>query len=113
MRAPAGSEYVIGDHAVSMYDPLVGAAGESTGNGFASSPLAETVPPVVRLGRTGDLRLVSGACRGGKGVRAEKAMDRALTPEEREQFTEHLRPLVEEGKGVWRMAHADLRAVKP
>jgi len=42
-----------------------------------------------------------------------EAMDRALTPEERERFTEHLRPLVEEGKGVWRMAHAYLRAVKP
>lgn len=48
MRAPAGSEYVIGDHAVSMYDPLVGAPGESTGNGFASSPLAETVLPFDR-----------------------------------------------------------------
>jgi arsenite methyltransferase len=42
-----------------------------------------------------------------------EAMDRALTPEERERFTEHLRPLVEEGRGVWRMAHAYLRAVKP
>ena len=42
-----------------------------------------------------------------------EAMDRALTPEERERFTEHLRPLVEEGKGVWRMAQAYLRAVKP
>lgn len=48
MRAPAGSEYVIGDHAVSMYDPKVGAPGESTGNGFASSPLAETVLPFDR-----------------------------------------------------------------
>jgi arsenite methyltransferase len=42
-----------------------------------------------------------------------EAMDQALTPEEREQFTKHLRPLVEEGKGVWRMAHAYLSAVKP
>jgi arsenite methyltransferase len=42
-----------------------------------------------------------------------EAMDRALTLEEREQVTEHLRPLVEEGKGVWRMAQAYLRAVKP
>jgi SAM-dependent methyltransferase len=41
------------------------------------------------------------------------AMDQALTPEEREQFSQHLRPLVEEGRGVWRMAHAYLRAVKP
>jgi arsenite methyltransferase len=42
-----------------------------------------------------------------------EAMDRALSPEERERFAEHLRPLVEEGKGVSRMAHALLRAVKP
>ena len=41
-----------------------------------------------------------------------EAMDRALTPEEREQFSEHLRPLVEQGKGVWRMAQAYLTAVK-
>jgi arsenite methyltransferase len=43
----------------------------------------------------------------------EEAMDRALAPEERERFTEHLRPLVEEGKGVWRMAQAYVTAVKP
>jgi arsenite methyltransferase len=42
-----------------------------------------------------------------------EAIDRALTPEERERFTQHLRPLVEEGKGIWRMAHAYLRATKP
>jgi arsenite methyltransferase len=42
-----------------------------------------------------------------------EAMDRALTPEERERFSEHLRPLVEQGEGVWRMAHAYLTAVKP
>jgi arsenite methyltransferase len=42
-----------------------------------------------------------------------EAMDQALTPGEREQVTEHLRPLVEEGRGVWRMAHAYLTAVKP
>jgi ubiquinone/menaquinone biosynthesis C-methylase UbiE len=42
-----------------------------------------------------------------------EAMDRALTLEERERFTKHLRPLVEEGSGVWRMAHAYLSAVKP
>jgi len=42
-----------------------------------------------------------------------QAMDQALTPEEREQFADHLRPLVEEGRGVWRMAHAYLTAVKP
>ena len=43
----------------------------------------------------------------------EEAMDRALTPEERERFTEHLRPLVEGGRGVWRIAHAYLKATKP
>ena len=42
-----------------------------------------------------------------------EAMDQALTPEERERFSAHLRRLVEEGNGVWRMAHAYLRAVKP
>jgi ubiquinone/menaquinone biosynthesis C-methylase UbiE len=42
-----------------------------------------------------------------------EAMDEALTPEERERFSAHLRRLVEEGNGVWRMAHAYLRAVKP
>jgi len=42
-----------------------------------------------------------------------EAMDQALTSEERERFSAHLRTLVEEGKGVWRMAHAYLRAVKP
>jgi arsenite methyltransferase len=41
-----------------------------------------------------------------------EAMDQALTPEERERFTAHLRRLVEDGKGVWRMAHAYLRAEK-
>src|SRR5438445_9747625 len=42
-----------------------------------------------------------------------QAMDQTLTPEEREEFAEHLRPLVEEGRGVWRMATAYLKAVKP
>jgi hypothetical protein len=42
-----------------------------------------------------------------------EAMDQALTADERERFTQHLRPLVEEGKGVWRMAQAYLTAVKP
>jgi hypothetical protein len=40
-------------------------------------------------------------------------MDQALTPEERERFASHLRVMVEEGQGVWRMAHAYLRAFKP
>jgi SAM-dependent methyltransferase len=42
-----------------------------------------------------------------------EAMDQALTPEERERFAAHLRLMVEEGKGVWRMAHAYVRAEKP
>jgi arsenite methyltransferase len=42
-----------------------------------------------------------------------EAMERALSPEERERFAAYLRPLVEEGKGVSRMAVALLRATKP
>jgi arsenite methyltransferase len=42
-----------------------------------------------------------------------QAMDEVLTPVEREEFAAHLRPLVEEGRGVWRMATAYLKAVKP
>jgi ubiquinone/menaquinone biosynthesis C-methylase UbiE len=41
-----------------------------------------------------------------------EAMDEALTPAERKRLTEHLRPLVEGGKGVWKMATAYLWAVK-
>jgi ubiquinone/menaquinone biosynthesis C-methylase UbiE len=42
-----------------------------------------------------------------------EAMEQALTPEERDRFTEHLRPLVEEGKGVQRMATVFLTGVRP
>jgi arsenite methyltransferase len=42
-----------------------------------------------------------------------EAMDRALTPDERERFSEHLRPLVEQGTGTWRMATAYLTAIRP
>ena len=42
-----------------------------------------------------------------------QAMNQVLTPAERERFADHLKPLVEEGRGVWRMAHAYLTAVKP
>src|SRR5205823_6544105 len=42
-----------------------------------------------------------------------EAMEEALTPEEREQVVAHLRPLVEEGRGVRRIAHAYMRATKP
>ncbi len=43
----------------------------------------------------------------------EEAMDQALTAEERAAFVDQLRPLVENGRGVWRMAKAYLWAVKP
>jgi len=39
---------VIGDHAVSMYDPMLGAPGSPTGNALASSPMAETILPLDR-----------------------------------------------------------------
>ena len=42
-----------------------------------------------------------------------QAMNRALTPDERERFSEHLRPLVEQGAGTWRMATAYVAAIKP
>jgi arsenite methyltransferase len=42
-----------------------------------------------------------------------EAMSDALTPAERERLTSHLRPLVEEGRGTWRMASAYLHATKP
>ena len=42
-----------------------------------------------------------------------EAMDQALSPEEAEELTAHLRPLVEHGHGTWRMGHAYLRATKP
>ena len=42
-----------------------------------------------------------------------EAMQQALTLEEQERFIGHLRPLVEAGHGVWRMATAYLYAVKP
>ena len=42
-----------------------------------------------------------------------EAMDQALTPDERVRFAAHLRVLVEEGKGVSRMACAYIRAIKP
>jgi arsenite methyltransferase len=41
-----------------------------------------------------------------------EAMDAALTLNERERFVAHLRPRVEAGDGVWRMAHAFLWAEK-
>ena len=43
----------------------------------------------------------------------EEAMDQALTPDEAKRLAAHLRPLVEQGRGTWRMAHAYLWATKP
>jgi arsenite methyltransferase len=42
-----------------------------------------------------------------------RAMERALSSDERDELVAHLRPLVEEGRGTWRMAIAFLHAVKP
>jgi arsenite methyltransferase len=42
-----------------------------------------------------------------------QAMDEVLNLAERDEFAEHFRPLVEEGRGIWRMATAYLKAVKP
>jgi SAM-dependent methyltransferase len=42
-----------------------------------------------------------------------EAMDKALTSDERERLTEVLRPLVEGGHGVWRMALAHLSGTRP
>ncbi len=42
-----------------------------------------------------------------------KAMEQALTAEERERLVAELRPAVEQGRGVWRMGSAYLSAVKP
>jgi arsenite methyltransferase len=41
-----------------------------------------------------------------------EAIEQALTAVEREQLTAHLRPLVEQGQGEWRMASAYLAATK-
>ena len=41
-----------------------------------------------------------------------EAMEQALTPDERERLTAQLRPLVEGGRGEWRMALAHLSAVR-
>jgi SAM-dependent methyltransferase len=42
-----------------------------------------------------------------------EAMDEVLTHSERERLTAQLRPLVEQGRGTWRMATAFLVATKP
>jgi SAM-dependent methyltransferase len=43
----------------------------------------------------------------------EEAMEEVLTASERAAFVAHLRPLVEEGRGEWRMASVHLAASKP
>jgi ubiquinone/menaquinone biosynthesis C-methylase UbiE len=42
-----------------------------------------------------------------------EAMEQALTVSDRELLVTHLRPLVEQGRGEWRMASAHLRATRP
>jgi arsenite methyltransferase len=42
-----------------------------------------------------------------------QVMEQALTPDEQLRLTAHLRPLVEEGRGIWRMASVFLYATKP
>lgn len=43
----------------------------------------------------------------------QEAMEQALSAEERELLTAELRPLVERGRGMWRMAFSHLSAVRP
>ena len=42
-----------------------------------------------------------------------EAMEQALSSDEREELTVQLRTLVERGEGEWRMAFAQLSAVRP
>ena len=42
-----------------------------------------------------------------------EAMERALTPDERDRLVAELRPAVEQGRGVWRMGTAYLSATRP
>ena len=42
-----------------------------------------------------------------------EAMEQVLTADERDRLTAHLRPLVESGRGEWRMAFANLSATGP
>lgn len=42
-----------------------------------------------------------------------EAMERALTPDERDRLVTELRPAVEQGRGVWRMGTAYLSATRP
>ncbi len=42
-----------------------------------------------------------------------QALDQALDDDERKQLESYLRPVVESGRGTWRMASVFLHAVKP
>jgi hypothetical protein len=48
VMAPLGEEFLIGDHAVTMYDPTLDRCEAPVGNAIGSSPLAETVLPLDR-----------------------------------------------------------------
>jgi ubiquinone/menaquinone biosynthesis C-methylase UbiE len=69
---------------------------------------AEIEPPEARRWET----FVSSSWNPKVPTLAE-AMAQALTADEQTRLVSVLRPAVEEGRGVWRMAHAYLWAVKP
>ncbi len=75
-------------------------------------PIELELEAVVRASKPGPWEAFLNSSGNPKIPTIGEAMDKALTPEERERFAEHLRPLVEEGRGVWRMAYAYLRAEK-
>jgi SAM-dependent methyltransferase len=64
---------------------------------------SEPVPWEVFVDRAGNPRIPT----------LDEAMKQALTDGEREELVAHLQPLVEAGRGTWRMASAYLSAVKP
>lgn len=64
---------------------------------------SEPVPWDTFIARAGNPRIPT----------LEEAMAQALTSDERDELVAHLRPLVEEGGGTWRMAMAFLYAIKP
>ena len=69
---------------------------------------AEIEPPEAR---TWDTFLQSSG--NPKIPTLDQAMEQALTGDERDRLVSLLRPAVEAGRGVWRMGHAYLWAVKP
>jgi SAM-dependent methyltransferase len=64
---------------------------------------SEPVPWDTFIARAGNPRIPT----------LDEATDEALTSDERDELVAHLRPLVEEGCGTWRMAMAFLYAGKP